>query len=167
MRNAPQMLVCLMMPCVSGSMERICPWTNLVVFRDLDAEGVIVARKDPTKEKHETIDVPNLHVMKLMLSLKSRGYVRETFSWMWSYYYLTEEGIEYLREYLHLPPEIVPETHMKSQTSRPARPAAPGRGYEGDFRAAGKDQGPGRDFNPNFRAPFGRGGGAPGGDRDY
>lgn len=40
--------------------------------------------------------------------------------------YLTNEGIEYLRSYLHLPPEIVPST-LKRQT-RPdttrARPAA-------------------------------------------
>ena len=44
-------------------------------------EGVLVAPKDVSKAKHDSIDVPNLHVMKLMLSLKSRGYVRETFNW--------------------------------------------------------------------------------------
>lgn len=36
------------------------------------------------------------------------------------------EGIEYLREYLHLPEEIVPAT-LKKSASRPARPGpAPG-----------------------------------------
>ena len=42
------------------------------------------------------------------------------------YWYLTAEGIEYLREYLHLPEEIVPAT-LKKSASRPARPGpAPG-----------------------------------------
>ena len=42
------------------------------------------------------------------------------------YWYLTVEGIEYLREYLHLPEEIVPAT-LKKSASRPARPGpAPG-----------------------------------------
>lgn len=40
--------------------------------------------------------------------------------------YLTNEGIEYLRSYLHLPPEIVPSTlkrQIRPDTTR-ARPAA-------------------------------------------
>uniref|UniRef100_A0A3P8TPI1 Plectin/eS10 N-terminal domain-containing protein n=1 Tax=Amphiprion percula TaxID=161767 RepID=A0A3P8TPI1_AMPPE len=45
-------------------------------------------------------------VLRAMASLKSRGYVRETFVWKHAYYYLTNEGIVYLRDYLHLPPEI-------------------------------------------------------------
>ena len=35
--------------------------------------------------------VPNLHVVKLMQSLVSRGYVKEKFSWQWFYYSLTNE----------------------------------------------------------------------------
>lgn len=52
------------------------------------AEGVICAKKDPRPAKllgqdpeGNTIVTRNLYVMKLMNSLKSRGYVRETFSW--------------------------------------------------------------------------------------
>ena len=52
-------------------------------------------------------NVPDLHVMKAMLSLKSRGYLKEvcleTLCW-----YLTNEGIHYLRNYPHQPPEIMP-----------------------------------------------------------
>ena len=41
-------------------------------------EGVVVAKKDFTKPSHDDIEeVPNLHVIKLMTSLKSRGYVGE------------------------------------------------------------------------------------------
>lgn len=46
------------------------------------------------------------------------------------YWYLTAEGIEYLREYLHLPEEIVPAT-LKKSSSRPARPG-PAPGGEGE-----------------------------------
>ncbi len=41
--------------------------------------------------------------------MKSRDFVRETFNWQYYYYYLLPEGIEYLREYLRLPEDIVPE----------------------------------------------------------
>jgi small subunit ribosomal protein S10e len=47
--------------------------------------------------------MPNLDVIKLMQSFKSKEYVRETFSWQHFYWYLTNEGI-----FLNLPYEIVP-----------------------------------------------------------
>ena len=47
------------------------------------------------------------------------------------YWYLTVEGIAYLREYLNLPQDVVPQTHTKKET-RPARPA----GFGGKFNAA-------------------------------
>lgn len=56
-----------------------------------------------------------------MQSFKSREYVRETFAWMHYYWYLTNDGIEFLRTYLNLPSEIVPATLKKSAkpTGRP------------------------------------------------
>merc|ERR1711971_235691 len=54
--------------------------------------------------------IPNLQVIKALTSLKSRGYVKEQFAWRHYYWYLTNEGIQYLRDYLHLPSEIVPST---------------------------------------------------------
>ncbi|CAN0101197.1 unnamed protein product, partial [Ectocarpus fasciculatus] len=100
---------------------------RLAVYSYLFKEGVLVAKKDFFKAKHDEIeDVPNLEVLALMKSMKSRGLVRETFNWQYFYWYLTVEGIEYLREYLHLPEEIVPAT-LKKSASRPARPGpAPG-----------------------------------------
>ena len=44
-------------------------------------EGVLSCQKDVKKPKHHEMDLPNLHVVKAMLSLKSRGYVREVFNW--------------------------------------------------------------------------------------
>lgn len=77
-----------------------------VLFRD----GVMVAKKDKRPQtKHPEIEgVSNLQVIRAMVSLKSRGCVKETFAWRHFYWYLTNEGIVYLRDYLHLPPEIVP-----------------------------------------------------------
>ena len=74
--------------------------------------------------------------------------------------YLTNSGIEYLREYLHLPPEIVPTTlkftRNVTQSSRPMggddrppRMGGRGGGYGGrdDYRKAQPAPG---EFNPTF-----------------
>ncbi|XP_056408837.1 plectin isoform X6 [Hyla sarda] len=89
-----------------------------ILFRD----GVMVAKNDERPQCHhaEVPGVTNLQVSKAMGSLKSRGYVRETFAWKHCYWYLTNEGIVYLRQYLHLPPEIVP-----ASLQRVRRPIAP------------------------------------------
>ena len=54
--------------------------------------------------------------------MKSRGYVKEQFAWRHFYWYLTNEGIEYLRTYLHLPPEIVPATLKRKATTESRKP---------------------------------------------
>uniref|UniRef100_A0A2K5EZQ8 Small ribosomal subunit protein eS10 n=1 Tax=Aotus nancymaae TaxID=37293 RepID=A0A2K5EZQ8_AOTNA len=93
---------------------------RIAIYELLFKEGVMVAKKDVHLPKHLELadkNVPNLHVMKVMQSLKSRGYMKEQF------------GIQYLRDYLHLPPEIVPATLRRSrpETGRP-RP----KGLEGE-----------------------------------
>jgi len=67
---------------------------RLAIYKALFKAGVLCAPKDVYKPKHDDIDVPNLHVIKLMQSLVSRGYAREKFSWQWYYWFLTDEGIE-------------------------------------------------------------------------
>ena len=62
---------------------------RIEVYSYLFKEGVLVAKKDNFKPKHDEIDVPNLEVLNLMKSLKSRGFVRETFNWQYSW---TETG---------------------------------------------------------------------------
>uniref|UniRef100_G3S6C8 Small ribosomal subunit protein eS10 n=1 Tax=Gorilla gorilla gorilla TaxID=9595 RepID=G3S6C8_GORGO len=98
----------------------------IAIYELLFKEGVMVAKKDVHMPKHlEMADknVPNLRVMKAMQSLKSRGYLKEQ---LW---HLTNEGIQYLRNYLHLPPEIVPTTLHRShpETGKP-----PPEGLEGE-----------------------------------
>ncbi|KAH7550229.1 hypothetical protein JRO89_XS13G0157600 [Xanthoceras sorbifolium] len=60
-----------------------------------------------------------------MQSFKSKEYVRETFAWMHYYWYLTNEGIEFLRAYLNLPSEIVPATLKKQAKPAGGRPMGP------------------------------------------
>nr|ADY39619.1 putative 40S ribosomal protein 10S [Hottentotta judaicus] len=89
---------------------------RVAVYEYLFKEGVLVAKKDFHAAKHPDLEnVPNLHVIKALQSLKSRGLVKEQFAWRHYYWYLTNEGIQYLRDFLHLPPEIVPST-LKRQT---------------------------------------------------
>ena len=78
----------------------------------------MVAERDLFLPKHpELQNISNLHVFKALQSLKSRGYVEQNFAWRHYYWRLTNEGIQFLREFLHLPAEIVPATLKK-----PSRP---------------------------------------------
>ena len=104
-----------------------------------------MVKKDTRSATHPAIEGPtNLEVLMLMKSLESRGFVRITFNWQYNYCYFTDEGIDYLRQYLALPAEIVPNTHKKS-ASRPAM-----------HDTAGADKFGGGDRPPAFR-----------GDREY
>ena len=153
-----------------GALENLCAdCLPLCVF----TEGVVVAHKDKHQIKnHEEIKVegaatciPNVQVTQLMKSLKSRGFVTESFSWQWYYYYLSNEGIEYLRDYLHLPAEVMPNT-LKKQAAKPQ--GRPG-GYQGEggFSDDPKKAGAPGEYRPAFGGGeggggFGRGGGGGG-----
>ncbi|KAJ3413628.1 40S ribosomal protein S10-A [Chytridiales sp. JEL 0842] len=142
------------------------------IYQYLFQEGVLVAKKDFNAPKHNDIDVPNLHVIKALQSLESRGLVTVRFSWQYYYYYLTDSGIEYLRKYLNLPVEIVPRTHIKTTKATGIRPrpeGARGEGYRGPRgdgdnyrrRDGDKKEGAAGDFKPEFRGGVGRGGPRP------
>merc|ERR1712151_914763 len=96
----------------------------------------------------------NLFVIKLMTSLKSRGYVKEQFNWQWYYWFITDEGIEYLRKYLNIPAEVLPKTYKQPKV--PDRPIGGGFGGRGG-RGFGGGDGGGRGY--------GRGGPRRGDDR--
>ena len=88
------------------------------IFEYLLKEGVIVVKKDAYLPQHGQITgSPNLHVMMIVKSLKSRGCLNEVYSWGWSYYFLTNQGVDYLIKELGLPVDcmIVPATHAKKR----------------------------------------------------
>jgi small subunit ribosomal protein S10e len=146
---------------------------RLAVYSYLFKEGVAVAPKTFALGKNPHIEVPNVQVVKLMQSLESRGFVREKFSWMWHYYFLTNEGIEYLREYLHVSEDTVPATHKKSNKPQPP----PSFGSFGGDRGKGKGKGgfkgsgggfkggKGKGDRDDYRGPSDKDGGAPAGYR--
>jgi len=92
-----------------------------------------------------------------MKSLSSRGYVRTAFSWQHTYCYLKPEGIEYLRTYLALPPEIVPATHKKSAGRPEGRERDEDRKFGGAGQPAFRGEGD-REYRTR-EGGFGRGGG--------
>ena len=82
-------------------------------------EGVFACKKDNTSN-NPTLNIPNLHCFLVMRSLVSRKMATEIFSWQWHYYFLTKQGVEYLREYLGLPANIVPNTYkLDEQEEQP------------------------------------------------
>jgi len=90
-----------------------------VIYELLFRDGVMVAKKDkrPQTKHPEIPGIGNLQVIRAMVSLTSRGYVKETFTWRHFYWYLSNEGIVYLRDYLHLPAEIVPASLQRVKRS--------------------------------------------------
>lgn len=99
------------------------------IYEYLLEKGVIVAKKDYTCKHPHVKEIPNLHVIKALQSMKSRGYVKEQFAWRHYYWYLTNEGIQYLRDYLHLPSQTLPETLRKVD---PVKRAGSGRPFGGE-----------------------------------
>lgn len=149
---------------------------RVLIYEHLFREGVLVAKKDVFLPCHPEFDnVKNLHVMKACKSLKSRGLVKENYTWSHYYYSLTNDGIEFLREFLHLPSEIVPATLKRSTRPSEARPRPkvdePRRAYQGGDREAYRQGGVDKKADAgagmgqfDFRGGYGRGrgsGGAP------
>jgi small subunit ribosomal protein S10e len=110
-----------------------------------------------------------------MQSLTSKEFVKTQFSWQYYYYTLTPAGLDYLREWLHLPADIVPQTHIKQQRThapprglgddRDRRGGGRGgrggdRGDRGEYRRRDQGEKDGGD-GPSFRGGYGRGRGAP------
>jgi len=133
-----------------------------IIYEYLFQEGTLVAKKDAAAPKHHDLEVPNLQVMCVMRSLKSRGLVQETFNWGWFYWFLNNEGITYLRGYLSLPEEIVPDTLKKPRSQPREGGERRGRGDRGErdrsapreprkFDTEKKVGAPSGDFKPDFR----------------
>lgn len=143
------------------------------VYKYLFQEGVLYAEKDFNLPAHPEIkDVPNLQVIKLMQSFKSKELVTERFAWRHYYWFLTDAGIEHLREYLNLPADVVPATLKKSTRplerdsrpprrfdDRPPRRFGDGPPGQGGYRE-GYRSGPPREGGFGGGGGFGRGGGA-------
>ena len=82
-----------------------------------------------------------------MRSLVSRGMATEIFSWQWHYYFLNQKGVEYLREYLGLPANIVPKTYKLDEPEEQPKEEGGEENEEkrgGERRERGERRGRGR-----------------------
>ena len=116
-------------------------------------EGVFACRKDNTTN-NENLQIPNLHCFLIMRSLVSRGMATEIFSWRWHYYFLTKKGVDYLREYLGLPANIVPNTYKLEEEEQPKEEG----GEEGEEKKERRDRGERREGGERKGRGRGRGG---------
>jgi small subunit ribosomal protein S10e len=106
------------------------------VYSYLLREGTLVVKKDTKLDNHQDIPVPNLKVMMISKSLKSKGLLEEKFNWQWYYFHLNEKGIREMCEYLGLPTNIRPDYYkapavkrlVAEDDSRPRRNFGRGRG---------------------------------------
>ena len=136
------------------------------VYRFLFTEGVIACQKNRTLKWQGVLggkkfQVPVHQVWYLMRSFKSRGLVKEQFAWRHFYWFLNDDGINYLRQYLHLPDTVVPNSMKKS--------ANPGDERQFERRAPRVlgDRGRGRGRGRGFGRGGGRGRGGYGERAEY
>ena len=136
----------------------LVPFKNKVkLYTYFLQEGVFASKKDNISN-HETLNIPNLHCFLVMRSLVSRGMATEIFSWQWHYYFLTKKGVDYLREYLGLPANIVPNSWKLEDTEEQQKEEG---GEEGEEKKERRDRGERREGGERKgrgRARGGRGG---------
>ena len=85
-----------------------------------------------------------------MRSLLSRKYVTEIFTWQWHYYFLKNEGVKFLRDYLGLPASVIPNTHRVEKVAKTEE-----EGAEGEEKQ--ENRGEGRRGGRGTRGRGGRG----------
>merc|ERR1719487_3028243 len=113
-----------------------------LIMQNLFKEGVMVVEKNPRKGNHDELAILNLKVFMLCRSLESKGYLMSKFNWQWNYYFLLDEGIEYLREVLGLPATAQPDTWTKPRPTRmtgessrsKGKGKGKGKGWKGEER---------------------------------
>eukprot|EP00486_Rosalina_sp_Unknown_P006255 CAMPEP_0201578086 /NCGR_PEP_ID=MMETSP0190_2-20130828/24795_1 /ASSEMBLY_ACC=CAM_ASM_000263 /TAXON_ID=37353 /ORGANISM="Rosalina sp." /LENGTH=202 /DNA_ID=CAMNT_0048010877 /DNA_START=68 /DNA_END=677 /DNA_ORIENTATION=+ len=85
-----------------------------IICEHLFNQGVIWAKKNLFLPRHPEVGVPNIEVIKLMKSFRSKEYVVENFNWQTYYWRLTNDGHEYLQKFLNTPSDVVPNTWKPS-----------------------------------------------------
>jgi hypothetical protein len=80
-------LLCVLLLLVKHSSQLPAFFVSTFMFSVRLLEGVLQAEKDFNLESHPEIEgVPNLHVIKLMQSFKSKELVTERFAWRHYYW---------------------------------------------------------------------------------
>ena len=96
-----------------------------MICEHLFNQGVIWAKKNLFLPRHPEVGVPNIEVIKLMRSFKSKEYVSENFTWQTYYWRLTDDGHEYLQKFLNTPSDVVPNTWKPTENQEQSLVLAP------------------------------------------
>ena len=134
------------------------------LYRFFFTEGVVCCHKNRlgvwrASLGGKRIEMPVNHVMQLMRQLKSRGLLKEQFAWRHFYWFLNDAGVAFMRKYLFLAENVVPNTQRKPEKEenferRPQREEGGerrgrgrgGRGGRGGEGGRGRGAGRGRGF---------------------
>ena len=88
----------------------------------------------------------------IVKSLKSRGFLQDVFSWMWSYYTVTNAGVQFLVKELGVSSDVVPATYKKKRVI-----TAPKVEDEGDEKPAATEEAEPTPSGEGEKKAFGRG----------
>merc|ERR1712170_209702 len=91
------------------------------IYEFLFREGVLCAPKNIwikenpviSRDKATKVPVTNLQVVHLMKSFTSKKYVTHQYAWRTHYWFLTNEGVTFLRAQLGANDTVVPRTWQK------------------------------------------------------
>ena len=88
----------------------------------------------------------------IVKSLKSRGFLQDVFSWMWSYYTVTNAGVQFLVKELGVSSDVVPATYKKKRVV-----AAPKVEDDGEEKPTASEEVEPTPTGEGERKAFGRG----------
>ena len=88
--------------------------TMKATIRTQDVDGLVY--RDANGKQY---GCRNLYVNSLMKSLKSRGYVKDTFTWESHYYMLTKSGEDFIRYELDIDVNTRPDPCSKPMVEKP------------------------------------------------
>mmetsp|Transcript_38950 Transcript_38950/g.97533 ORF Transcript_38950/g.97533 Transcript_38950/m.97533 type:complete len:95 (-) Transcript_38950:81-365(-) len=81
-----------------------------LVYTQLFKDGLLVVKKEKKFFLEKEKELESIVVIKLLKCLVSKGFVKERFCWKYYYFVLNDKGIEFLRKYLNIPPNVIPLT---------------------------------------------------------
>ncbi|KAK1348103.1 ribosomal protein S10 [Hamiltosporidium tvaerminnensis] len=87
------------------------PTDNKIIIKNhLLKKGCLVV-EDNIRAIHPELNIPNFHVMQMMRSFVSKGYVSKVFVWRHGYYFLKVEGAAELKKEMAYEEQDVPVPH--------------------------------------------------------
>lgn len=105
------------------------------ILRHLFKSGVLVVSADQAG-KHQELNCLNIYAFQIGRSFADKGFAKRQYAWSHAYFTLTQEGIDWLRNYFGAPANVEPATRQERQISMIER-AGPARPFRGRGMAGG------------------------------